>query len=253
MKHINTFEQFLNESFLSDVKDFIKGIKTDDDRLAKNLLENVSKFTDVKRGYGRYELSYNFRFNGYLFELFDGYAYMYGPDIKDNLVIRSKFFQKLYSQVKDIVNKQETEENRKKAVETQKLKEAEFNQVLKKFGGIAGIADYIFEQTQKAAANNAFWQGQIRIDSNPTTLVMTAPINESNEARKMINTIVVNLGTGSVTMHQSYGAYADYKKYEGHLSSSELRSLDKYVQIAKDLAKASKDKKIEIIKNIINK
>lgn len=205
------FDDFINEGFLDDVKDFIKGIKTDDDKLAKNLLDNVSKFTDVRRGFGRYESSYNFRFNSYHFELFDGYAYMRGPEIKEeHIIVKSKFFQKLYTQVKTIVNKQEYQESLKKAADEAKLKETAFTDILKKFGGISKIAEIILDKIKNP---RAYWRGQIRLDRT-NELVMISPIDETSEGRSLINTIIVNLSTGVTRLEQSYGAYADHKRYE---------------------------------------
>ena len=249
MRNIPTYESFVNEGILQNIKDFVSGVKTDDDRLAKDLLKEVGKFEDVRRGFGRVELSFNFRYNGYLFEIMNGYGKMYPPNKMEPISIKSKFLSKLYSELSSIVNKQEVADRLKKAQEEAKLKDTEFKDILKKHGGIDGIAETILDKIQNP---RAYWRGQIRID-RPNTLVMISPIDESKEGRSLINTIIVNLSNGETRMEQSYGAYADHKRYDGKLSSSELKSLNKYVQIANDTAKMKDDEKAEAIRKIINK
>ena len=122
MRNIPTYESFINEGFLTDLKDFVSGVRTDDDKLAKNLLKEISKFQDVRRGFGRVELSFNFRYNGYLFEIMNGYGKMYPPDKMEPISIKSKFLSKLYSGLSSIFNKQEVADRLKKTQEKAKLK-----------------------------------------------------------------------------------------------------------------------------------
>lgn len=249
MKNIPTYEEFVNEGVLSGIKDFITGVKTDDDKLAKKLLSDVDKFTDIRNGYGRMDVSYNFRYEGYQFELLDGYAKMYAPNKMEPTNIKSKFLSKLFSQIKSIVNKKDTEDRLKKSQEEAKLKDTEFADVLKKNGGIAGIAEIIINNIQNP---RSYWTGQIRLDKNKE-LVMIAPINETPVGRSQINTIVVDLGTGVTRLEQSYGAYTDHRRYDGKLSNIEIKSLDPYVNMAKETAKMKDDEKAAAIRNLINK
>jgi hypothetical protein len=249
MKNIPTYEEFINEGFLQDVKDFVTGVKTDDDKLAKKLLSEVDKFTDIRNGYGRMDVSYNFRYEGYQFELMDGYAKMYVPNKMEPTDIKSKFLSKLFLQIKSIVNKKDIEDRLKKAQEEAKLKDTEFADVLKKNGGISGIAEIIINNIQNP---RSYWTGQIRLDKN-RELVMIAPINETPVGRSQINTIIVDLSTGVTRLFKSYGAYTDHKEYNGKLSNSELKSLDPYVDMAKTTAKMKDDEKIKTIQNLLKK
>jgi hypothetical protein len=250
MKNIPTYEEFINEGFLQDVKDFVTGVKTDDDKLAKKLLSDVDKFTDIRNGYGRHEISVNFRYEGYQFELFDGYARMHGNVYNgEPLTIKSKFLSKLFSQLRSDLNKKDTEDRLKKAQEEATLKDSEFVDVLKKNGGISGIAEIIINNIQNP---RSYWTGQIRLDKN-RELVMIAPINETPVGRSQINTIVVDLNTGVTRLEKSYGAYTDHKRYDGKLSNSELKSLDPYVDMAKTTAKMKDDEKIKTIQNLLKK
>ena len=249
MKHIPTFEQFINEGFLQDIKDFVSGVKTDDDKLAKNLLDDVSKLEDVRRGFGRNEISVNFRYNGYQFELFDGYAKMYPPSSSGPMDIRSKFLSKLFSELRKVIDKKDVEDRLKKSQEEAKLKDTEFTDVLKKNGGITGIAEIILNAIQDP---KSYWRGQIRLDKN-RELVMLAPTNDSAQGRSIINTLIVDLSTGVTRLEKSYGAYTDHKRYDGKLSGSEIKSLDKYIKIAKDTAQMKDDEKAAAIRNLIKK
>jgi hypothetical protein len=249
MKNIPTYEEFINEGFLQDVKDFVTGVKTDDDKLAKKLLSEVDKFTDIRNGYGRMDVSYNFRYEGYQFELMDGYAKMYVPNKMEPTDIKSKFLSKLFLQIKSIVNKKDIEDRLKKAQEEAKLKDTEFADVLKKNGGISGIAEIIINNIQNP---RSYWTGQIRLDKN-RELVMISPINETPVGRSQINTIIVDLSTGVTRLFKSYGAYTDHKEYNGKLSNSELKSLDPYVDMAKTTAKMKDDEKIKTIQNLLKK
>jgi hypothetical protein len=249
MKHIQTFESFINEGFLQDIKDFVSGVKTDDDKLAKNLLDDSSKLEDVRHGFGRYEISVNFRYNGYQFELFNGYAKMYAPGKNEPIDIKSKFLLKLFSQLRAVLDKKDVEDRLKKAQEEAKLKDTEFADVLKKNGGITGIAEIILSNIQNP---NSYWRGQIRLDKN-RELVMLSPTNDSPQGRSIINTIIVDLNTGVTRLEKSYGAYADHKRYDGKLSSSEIKSLDKYVKIAKETAQMKDDEKAAAIRNLMKK
>jgi hypothetical protein len=249
MKHIQTFESFINEGFLQDIKDFVSGVKTDDDKLAKNLLDDSSKLEDVRHGFGRYEISVNFRYNGYQFELFNGYAKMYAPGKNEPIDIKSKFLLKLFSQLRAVLDKKDVEDRLKKAQEEAKLKDTEFADVLKKNGGITGIAEIILSNIQNP---NSYWRGQIRLDKN-RELVMLSPTNDSPQGRSIINTIIVDLNTGVTRLEKSYGAYADHKRYDGKLSSSEIKSLDKYIKIAKETAQMKDDEKAAAIRNLIKK
>jgi hypothetical protein len=249
MKHIQTFESFINEGFLQDIKDFVSGVKTDDDKLAKNLLDDSSKLEDVRHGFGRYEISVNFRYNGYQFELFNGYAKMYAPGKNEPIDIKSKFLLKLFSQLRAVLDKKDVEDRLKKAQEEAKLKDTEFADVLKKNGGITGIAEIILSNIQNP---NSYWRGQIRLDKN-RELVMLSPTNDSPQGRSIINSIIVDLNTGVTRLEKSYGAYADHKRYDGKLSSSEIKSLDKYVKIAKETAQMKDDEKAAAIRNLMKK
>ena len=249
MKHIQTFESFINEGFLQDIKDFVSGVKTDDDKLAKNLLDDSSKLEDVRHGFGRYEISVNFRYIGYQFELFNGYAKMYAPGKNEPIDIKSKFLLKLFSQLRAVLDKKDVEDRLKKAQEEAKLKDTEFADVLKKNGGITGIAEIILSNIQNP---NSYWRGQIRLDKN-RELVMLSPTNDSPQGRSIINTIIVDLNTGVTRLEKSYGAYADHKRYDGKLSSSEIKSLDKYIKIAKETAQMKDDEKAAAIRNLIKK
>lgn len=248
MKHVKVFEEFVNESFLQDIKDFVSGIKTDDDKLTKNLIGEVNKFEDIRRGFGRAAASYNFRYNGYQFEIMDGYGIMYPPGASSPINIKSKFLSKLFSELKGIVNKQEVADLLKKSQEDAKLKDTEFADAIKQYGGVTGIAETILD---KIKDSKSYWRGQIRLDKN-RELVMLAPTNDSKEGRSIINTLIVDLNTGVTRLEKSYGAYADHKRYDGKLSSSEIKTLDKYVKIAKDTAQMKDDEKAEAIRKLIN-
>lgn len=250
MKNIPTFEDFINEGFLSDIKGFVSGVKTDDDKLAKQLLADINKLEDVKNGFGRHEISVIFRYGGYQFELFDGYAKMHGKVYNgEPLTIKSKFLSKLFSELRKIINKKDVEERLKKSQEESKLKELEFKDALKQYGGIIGIAETILD---KIKDSRSYWKGQIRLDKS-NELVMLSPTNDSKEGRSIINTLIVNLSTGETRLELSYGAYTDHKRFDGKLSSSEIKSLDKYVAIAKDTAKMKDDEKAEAIRKLTNK
>jgi hypothetical protein len=82
---------------------------------------------------------------------------------------------------------------------------------------------------------------------------MLSPTNDSPQGRSIINTIIVDLNTGVTRLEKSYGAYTDHKRYDGKLSSSEIKSLDKYVKIAKDTAQMKDDEKAAAIRNLIKK
>jgi hypothetical protein len=163
--------------------------------------------------------------------------------------IKSKFLSKLFSQLKDVLNKKDVEDRLKKSQEEAKLKDTEFADVLKKNGGITGIAEIILSKIQNP---NSYWRGQIRLDKN-RELVMLSPTNDSPQGRSIINTIIVDLNTGVTRLEKSYGAYADHKRYDGKLSSSEIKSLDKYVKIAKETAQMKDDEKAAAIRNLIKK
>jgi len=248
MKNIPTFEDFVNEGFLQDIKDFVSGVKTDDDKLAKKLLSEIDKFTDIRNGYGRMDVSYQFRYEGYQFELMNGYAKMYAPNKMEPTDIKSKFLSKLFSEVKSILNKKEVEDRLKKSQEQAKLKDLEFKEALKQYGGILSIAETILDRIKDP---KSYWRGQIRLDRS-NELVMLSPTNDSKEGRSIINTLIVNLNTGETRLEKSYGAYTDHKRFDGKLSSSEIKSLDKYVTIAKDTAKMKDDEKAEAIRKLMN-
>lgn len=251
MKKVKLYEEFvetkLTEGFLQVVKDFVTGVKTDDDKLAKNLLNDSSKLEDIRNGFGHFNISVNFRYNGYLFELFDGYAKMYVPGKNEPIDIRSKFLSKLFSELRKNINKKEVEDRLKKSQEEANNKEIEFKEALKQYGGIVGIAETILDRIKDP---KSYWRGQIRLDKS-NELVMLSPTNDSKEGRSIINTLIVNLDSGQTRLEKSYGAYADHKRFDGKLTSSEIKSLDKYVKIAKDTAKMKDDEKAEAIRKLM--
>jgi len=241
MKTMNGFKP------LTIFKDLIDGVKTDDDRLAKKLLNNIDKITDIKRGFGTIDISVNFKYGDYSFQIMDGYGKMYIPYKVDEIRIKSKFLSKLLSRLKSAIDREDTIQRLKKAKAYAALRSSEFTEAINQHGGISKIAETILIKIQPVS----FWKGEIRLD-NCNELVMLTPTNTTDEARKEFNTLIVNLHTGETRLEKSYAAFADHKRYDGILNYHEIESLQKYVQLAKDTAKMKDDEKATAINNLIN-
>lgn len=232
---------------LTIFKDLIDGVKTDDDKLAKQILSNIDKIEDAHRQF-RYLRVVNFKYNGFRFELLDGAANMYSPGKSEAIKIKSKFLSKLWSGLLKDIDKKDTEDRLKKYQEDAKLKDIEFADALKQYGGITSIAETILDKIKDP---KSYWKGQIRLDKN-RELVMLAPTNDLKEGRRIINTLIVDLNTGVTRLEKSYGAYVDHKRYDGILNHHEIESLQKYVQLAKDTVQMKDDEKAIAINNLIN-
>lgn len=242
MKTMNGFKP------LTIFKDLIDGVKNDDDRLAKKLLNNIDKITDIKRGFGTIDISVNFKYGDYSFQIMDGYGKMYIPYKVDEICIRSEFLSKLLSKLKIIIDKEDVAQRLKKSQEANNLRNDEFAAAIVQYGGINNIAETILD---KIKDSRSYWRGQIRLDKNKE-LVMLAPTNDSKEGRSIINTLIVDINTGVTRLEKSYGAYTDHKRYDGILNHHEIESLQKYVQLAKDTAQMKDDEKAIAINNLIN-
>ncbi len=235
---------------INKITDFVQGIKTEDDRVAKNLLKDFNNIRDIRRGSGRSSGGIDFKYKNCSIEIYDGWGEVYKTN--DGIKIKSKLLSKLFYKLRKDLDKKEAEEN---LVRIQKLKmdkDIEFKNALIEHGGIEGIAETILKNIENP---QSFWKGQIRIDSNTNerSLIMLAPINETTDGRRQINTIIVNLSTGKIHMEKSYGAYWDHKQYDGTLTELELKSLDKYILIANKINENKTIEKNSILKNLYEK
>ena len=231
------------------ISDFLQGIKTEDDRVAKKILKNFNKIQNIKRGSGRSSGGIDFKYENHLIEIYDGRGTIY-KDI-NGINIKSRILSRLFYKLRKDLDKKESEENLIKIKQHQLAKNIEFKNALLKHGGIEEIAETILKKIENP---QSFWKGQIRIDdpnSSKQSLVMLSPIDTDD--RKDINTIIVNLSTGKICMGRSYGAYTDHKQYEGFLTESELKSLDKYILIAKNIYKNKTIEKNSILKELYEK
>ena len=235
--------------YLSDIKDRLNGIKSVDDKLAKNLLNDINRFKDIQRGYGHFDASINFSYSGYRFEIFSGYGKMYIPSMAEPVSIKSKFLLKLQSKLKKIVEDKESKIYLKKSQDLYLQNTLEFQNAVKHHGGIGNIAEIILLNIQNP---KSYWNGQIRLDKG-NELVMLSPTNTTEYGRSIINTLIVNLNTGKTRLHKSYGAFTNHKQYDGILSKEEILELDEYVSIAKETAKIKDDEKAQAIHTLINK
>lgn len=205
---------------------------TPDDKLAKYLISKVNKETVVERG--------QWMSDGYTFKMDDKkYECCYSLCYVNDLKFKSKYFNKLYDKLMHIHGlKLDREIITRTKMES--LKRAiDFKLALETHGGIGKILEKINKINSET--QSSYFSGKMYIDGNMFHAYSTT--DENN--RTHINSITINLKTLDVTMHRSYGAYSDYRKFEGKIKN--LIDVQKYLDILNNQSKEEYKNKQEFI------
>jgi hypothetical protein len=241
MKHIKLYEDFINESIVSDIKDFALGIKSDDDRLIQTLINNVELLENLEIIRGEIE----FQYGENRFKIFKATCSFIGPDTGGKrLEIDSKKTGKLYIKLKKITDDIEQREFAATLKLSAANKVVEFENVIKHAGGIEEISKTLIDKIQ--SQSGSFNRGDIRYNNNELTLL--AGTDTSYED---VNLLIVNFKTGQLRLTISYAAYSNYVDVSGELDKKNLNYLKKYIQIAGELQNNKEADRASLIKKML--
>lgn len=219
MKNIKNFERF-NEGLGPWFKNLITGEKTEDDKIAKNLLKNVDKI-EFREGPGLYPRPITFDYEGYRFYLYYGKSEFYGNEISysDKMRIESDFLKKLYDIAKiRIMEKEQSDYKIRKEKERLELQK-ETIEFIEKNGGLEQIVyDILYTNLNKNKSKNPQELSSIFDKSSGIRYDV-----DNNYLHIHIDTFNYKGGVTSVTydfnkfeleVRNSYPAYGNHKEYK---------------------------------------
>jgi hypothetical protein len=219
MSKIKSFNQY-NEGIGSWFKGLITGEKTEDDKIAKNLLKNVNKIEFREDG-GLYPRPIVFDYEGYRFYLYYGKSEFYGNEISyhNMMKIESDFLKKLYDIAKVRIRKKEESEYKERKEKERIELERETIDFIEKNGGLEEIVyDILYTNLNKNKSKNPQELSSIFDKSSGIRYDV-----DDNYLHIHIDTFNYKGGITSVTydfnkfeleVRNSYAAYSDYKEYK---------------------------------------
>lgn len=251
MKNLPTYDQFVNENFMSRIKSFFSGEKSEEDLLAKMVLDDINNIKDIS-SYTNYfgTVKILFKYKDLQFECRDviglGDMSLHVKNTKTHEweEINSRYTKKICDLVVGKLHKK-AEDERKKAEEQ---KQKTFESELKENGGLEKIIDNIIESSD-------FNIGKvIRLTDYPKQL--TIYHDTPRPGSPWINCVVFNLDENTVELYKGLGGHkhtGNSPKIEGKLSKNEFNIFNKYLKMLKDIKNKKEENKKAFIKSILNK
>ena len=222
MSKVKSFNQY-NEGIGSWFKGLITGEKTEDDKIAKNLLKNVDNI-EFREGPGLYPRPVTFDYEGYRFYLYYGKSEFYGNEISyhDMMKIESEFLKKLYDIAKVRISEKEQSDYRKRKEKERIELEKETIEFIEKNGGIEEIIyDILYTNLNKNKSKNPQELSSIfdktsgiRYDVDDNYLYIHIDISFFNEVQLSITSVTYDFNKFELVVRNSYPAYGNHKEYK---------------------------------------
>jgi hypothetical protein len=218
MSKIKSFNQY-NEGIGSWFKGLITGEKTEDDKIAKNLLKNVDNI-EFREGPGLYPRPITFDYEGYRFYLYYGKSEFYGNEVSynDMMKIESDFLKKLYDIAKiGIREKEQSDYKIRKEKERLEL-EKETIEFIEKNGGLEQIVyDILYTNLNKNKSKNPQELSSIfdkssgiRYDDDNYLYIHIDTFNYKGG----ITSVTYDFNKFELEVRNSYPAYGNHKEYK---------------------------------------
>lgn len=224
MNNIKSFNQY-NEGLGSWLKGLITGEKTEDDKIAKNLLKNVDNI-EFREGPGLYPRPITFDYEGYRFYLYYGESEFYGNEVSynDMMKIESDFLKKLYDIAKIRIREKEQSDYKKRKEKERLELEKETIEFIEKNGGIEDIVFNIlktnFEENKKKYPDKLdsiySEDSGIRYDNdrNFNRLVVILDTFNFTKTGNRITSVSYDFKSNKLEINVSYAAYSDHIEYK---------------------------------------
>jgi hypothetical protein len=218
MNKIKNFNQY-NESLGSWLKGLITGEKTEDDKIAKNLLKNVDNI-EFREGPGLYPRPITFDYEGYRFYLYYGESEFYGNEVSynDMMKIKSNFLKKLYDIAKIRIREKEQSDYKKQKEEKRLKLEKETIEFIEKNGGLEEIVyDILYTNLNKNKSKNSQELSSIfdkssgiRYDSDDNYLYIHI---DTFNYKGGVTSVTYDFNKFELEVRNSYPAYGNHKEY----------------------------------------